>query len=50
MQCTWCKDDNAEVNDGTLCPPHEAECLGVTVDWMERAEAGQYAEYLDSIG
>lgn len=47
--CTWCKNPNAEDNDGTLCPSHLAECCGYTVDSMERGERIQYAEYLDTL-
>lgn len=50
MRCTWCVDPNAEDNDGTLCRMHEAEAEGFTEDALERRDAIQYAEYLDTLG
>lgn len=48
--CTWCEDPNAEDWTENLCRTHQAEYGGVSVDWLDRRDAGQYAEYLDTLG
>jgi len=52
ITCLWCIDDNADDAgpDDHLCDVHRAEFLGVTVDWLERSEAGREAEYQDTLG
>lgn len=48
--CPWCVDPNEDGWDENLCNWHQAEYEGVTLDWLERRDAGQYAEYLDALG
>ncbi len=50
--CEWCRNPDAEdVEDPfKLCPMHSAEYEGVSLDYAERRDAGQYAEYLDTLG
>lgn len=47
--CPWCKDPNSESAEN-LCRMHEAEFLGTTVDDLDRGEAIQHAEWLDTLG
>lgn len=49
-KCLWCRDDDAEHDDGTLCRMHEAEYLGTSVADLDRGEAIQRAEWLDTLG
>ena len=49
--CEWCRNPDAEDADPfELCPIHAAEYEGATLDYVERRDAGQYAEYLDTLG
>lgn len=50
MNCSWCVNPLAEDNDGTLCRMHEAENEGVSVASLDRRDAIQYAEWLDTQG
>lgn len=47
--CTWCTNPNAEAVDDTLCRMHEAEAEGVSVSMLDRRDAIQDAEWLDSL-
>ena len=49
MRCSWCKDPNAEINDGTLCSSHRAEAEGITEDQADKRDAVQFAEWLDTL-
>jgi hypothetical protein len=48
MNCTWCKSPTAQDIDGTLCRTHEAEALGTTEAELDRRDAEQDAEWLDT--
>ena len=48
-KCPWCK--NLDTDDPTdLCRMHEAEYLGTSVADLDRGEAEQYAEWMDTLG
>jgi len=47
--CLWCKDENADYNDGTLCLMHQAENEGMSIASIEKRDRIQYAEYLDTL-
>ena len=49
MRCSWCKNPNTEINDGTLCRSHLAEAEGITEDQADRRDAIQHAEWLDTL-
>jgi len=49
--CPWCLDDNSEADlDETFCRMHEAEYWGTSVADLDRGEAEQYAEWVDTLG
>jgi hypothetical protein len=47
-RCSWCRNPDADVDDGTLCLDHQAENEGLTVDEVMRRDAIQTAEWLDT--
>jgi hypothetical protein len=50
-KCPWCKNPNTNDDSWSddFCRTHEAEYLGHSVAEMDRGEAVQHAEYLDTL-
>lgn len=49
--CPWCLDENSGADlDETFCRMHEAEYLGTSVADLDRGEAEQHAEWVDTLG
>lgn len=54
MSCLWCRDPNAgdDLSDAEydrLCRPHQAEYEGLSLDGLDRMEAGERAD-MDALG